>query len=216
MRARRNPTEAQLLRRLRRPPESCHDPRHKNDPYWALRQQGFSHAYAKRAYRDELPVVKTHVVHAPDDEYSCPEDEFLFAIGSTVSQTFVKVRPVLCAETVVSLQPRQKDYTVWDMGVVGFGLIVRPTGHKSYIFMYRIPPGRKSRKITIGSATKVSYETARSAAALFRRAISQNIDHADRCTDTASSLSELARYPLPKTDIGWMRRLGRLPQGLSG
>src|SRR3546814_3633259 len=57
MKARKNPTNEQLLRRLRRPLDSDRDPRIKNDAYYALRHQGHPHASAIRAFRDQPPVI---------------------------------------------------------------------------------------------------------------------------------------------------------------
>ena len=62
MKARKNPTDEQLMRRLNRPPESDRDPRFKNDSYWVLRKQGHPHSYAKRVFRDQPPVFHEHTV----------------------------------------------------------------------------------------------------------------------------------------------------------
>ena len=69
--------------------------------------------------------------------------------------------PRLNAKLVASAQAGEKEYVVWDTKVSGFGLRVRPTGNKAYIFVYR-PRGRsKVRKITIGPPSGISFEKAR-------------------------------------------------------
>lgn len=55
MKPRKNPTDAQYLRRMQHEPIGPHDPRVRNDAYWALRHQGYSDAFARRAFRDMLP-----------------------------------------------------------------------------------------------------------------------------------------------------------------
>src|SRR5262245_25211846 len=48
-----------------------------------------------------------------------------------------------------------KEYVVWDTAIQGFGLRVRPSGAKSYVFVYRSPGGRagKVRRVTIKAST---------------------------------------------------------------
>lgn len=73
-----------------------------------------------------------------------------------------KVR--LTKTTVVDAQPAEREYVLWDSRVAGFGLRVRPTGAKSFIFAYRTPGGRagKYRRITIkGSNPEIAYDRAK-------------------------------------------------------
>jgi integrase len=58
------------------------------------------------------------------------------------------------------------EYVVWCGKLRGFGCRVRPSGHKSFIALYRLG-GRNtpSRKVTIGSADKLTVDQAREAAA---------------------------------------------------
>ncbi len=128
MKARKNPTDEQLMRRLRRPPESDRDPRYKNDPYWALRKQGYPDSYAKRAFRDQPPIFHERTVSIGADE--CDPEDLLFPVGSTWTEPEVAMRPPLSAETIAALEPRGAEYTVWDHEVRRFGVRVRPTGHK--------------------------------------------------------------------------------------
>src|SRR3546814_15832346 len=78
MKARKNPTNEQLLRRLRRPLDSDRDPRIKNDAYYALRHQGHPHAPAIRAFRDQQPLLPQRPASAALVEYVCTPAEHLF------------------------------------------------------------------------------------------------------------------------------------------
>lgn len=60
-----------------------------------------------------------------------------------------KVR--LTKHVVAQAQPAEREYTLWDNRIAGFGLRVRPSGAKSFCFQYRTPGGRggKSQRVTI-------------------------------------------------------------------
>lgn len=60
-----------------------------------------------------------------------------------------KVR--LTKTVVAEAEPRPSDYVVWDNRVAGFGLRVRPSGGKAFVFVYRTAGGRKGskRRVTI-------------------------------------------------------------------
>jgi len=169
MKARKNPTNEQILRRLRRPPESCQDARVKNDPYWALRFQGYPHSYAVRAFREEPPAHNELIVpdDAPCDDFE-PEELF-FPPGSTVIETKIAIRPELSETAIRELAPRDKEYTAWDQEIRGLGVRVRASGYKSYVLFLRIGHPRKLHKWTIGPTSDYSLKEARSLAKSFRR-----------------------------------------------
>ena len=171
MKARKNPTDEQLLRRLRRPPESDRDPRYKNDPYWALRKQGHSHSYAKRAFRDQPPVFHEGTVSI--DAVYCDPDDLLFPPGSTWVKLEVAMRPLLSDEAIRAFEPRNLEYTAWDHEVSGLGVRVRVSGHKSYVFYYRVGSETKRRKYTIGKTGEFALDQARQTAREFRRAVQE-------------------------------------------
>jgi hypothetical protein len=162
VRARNNPTHKQLLRRLRRKPESDRDPRYEMDAYWALRFKGYPHSYAKRAFRDQPPKVTYSVaVEDSDNEYGCDPDDILFPPGTEFKNVEVEVRPDLQQSIVEALQSREKEYTVWDQNIRGFGLRVRASGHKSYVLYYRDINTGMLRKSTIGTASEMNLDEAR-------------------------------------------------------
>lgn len=61
------------------------------------------------------------------------------------------------------LEPGEREFSVWDTVVPGFGLRVRPTGSKSFIFVYRTAGGRagSTRRVTIGDAARLKLDPAR-------------------------------------------------------
>lgn len=166
MKARKNPTDEQLIRRLRRPPESDRDPRVKNDAYWALRFQGYPHSYAKRAFRDQPPTFQERTVSI--DAGNCDPEDLLFLPGSTWTEPEVAIRPLLSEETIRILRPRTSEYTVWDSEVPRFGVRVRPSGHKSFVVYSHSSDGRRLCKHTIGKAVDMSISQARDIARGYR------------------------------------------------
>ena len=61
-------------------------------------------------------------------------------------------------------------HIVWDGELKGFGLLVLPTGIKSYFYQYRTPEGRQ-RRITIGKHGAWTAEKARRKAEDYREAV---------------------------------------------
>src|SRR3546814_8326578 len=100
MKACKNPTIAQVARRLRRRPLSSHDPRIKNDGYWALRAQGYSHSYAVRAFRDQPPVIHEREACTDLGEYACDPDDLLVLAGSQWLETEVAMRTDLSETSI--------------------------------------------------------------------------------------------------------------------
>lgn len=169
MKARKNPTKEQLLRRLRRRPDSPHDPRFKIDPYWVARHQGHPHSYAKKAFRDQLPVTREYTVDDSDDEYTRAMDEVFFPAGSKVTRIEIEFRPDLSEVSIRDFAPRGKEDYLWDKDVPGFAARVRQTGYKCYVVFYRVRHSKRLRKFTIGSIAEFSLEQARSVARDIRR-----------------------------------------------
>jgi integrase len=65
--------------------------------------------------------------------------------------------------TVDAALPGTKPIFLWDSTLPGFGLLVLPTGTKSFVFQYRTPEGR-SRRATIGKVGALTPEQARTIA----------------------------------------------------
>jgi len=66
-------------------------------------------------------------------------------------------------------------YYIWDETCPGFGLVVQPSGTKSYCFQYRTQEGQ-SRRITIGKHGAYTPEEARKKAREYQRQVSDGKD----------------------------------------
>jgi integrase len=71
--------------------------------------------------------------------------------------------------------PKPKRFIVWDIELKGFGLLVLPSGVKSYFYQYRTPEGRK-RRITIGKHGDWTAEQARQKAEDYREIVRHSGD----------------------------------------
>lgn len=80
--------------------------------------------------------------------------------------------PVRITKRVVDCTLPNPDERVllWDSDVKGFGLLVLPSGVKSYVFRYRTPEGRE-RRITIAQHGALTPDEAREKAEELRRAV---------------------------------------------
>jgi hypothetical protein len=145
-------------------PIGPHDPRARNDAYWALRHQGYSDAFARRAFRDMLPLFYREKVELSGDYIDDvdPEDLlFVPKVDAEIQKLVVVVRPDLTEESVATAAPRPNEYTIWSEAVPGFGLRIRPTGVKTYIVMFRVKGRSTQGKITLGKPGNLSLELAK-------------------------------------------------------
>ncbi len=73
------------------------------------------------------------------------------------------MRKRLTNRTLKSIRASDRTFFVWDTETTGFGLKVTPSGHKTYVFQYRLPGrGRSSapKRITIGTTKDVALDKA--------------------------------------------------------
>lgn len=73
-----------------------------------------------------------------------------------------KTMPKLSKQRVEALEPREKDYVVFDSDVTGFAVRVLPSGKKTYMIQYRAH-GRQ-RKVAIGKHGTITVDQARTKA----------------------------------------------------
>lgn len=84
-------------------------------------------------------------------------------------------RAKITKRLVEALKPKTADYFVWDTHVIGFGLRVRSSGHKSYVLQYR-HEGR-ARRYAIGlHGSPWTVEAARAEATRLLGAVVSDID----------------------------------------
>ena len=78
--------------------------------------------------------------------------------------------PKLTKRTVDATASKSERFIIWDAEIKGLGLLVLPSGIKSYVFDYRTPEGRK-RRITIGQHGAWTPDQARHKAEDYRRLV---------------------------------------------
>jgi integrase len=78
-------------------------------------------------------------------------------------------------KVVVSAEPQQKSRIIWDTEIKGFGLLILPSGVKSYVYQYRTQENR-SRRTTIGQIHKLTAEQARRKALEFQNQVMHGAD----------------------------------------
>ena len=69
--------------------------------------------------------------------------------------------PNLTARRVAAIRPAATRVIHWDTKLKGFGLLVQPSGAKSWVISYRVPTRRWARRVVIGTYPKLSLGKAR-------------------------------------------------------
>lgn len=69
--------------------------------------------------------------------------------------------PTFNARRVAAIQPEATRVIHWDTKLKGFGLLVQPSGAKSWVITYRVPTRRWARRVVIGTYPKLSLGKAR-------------------------------------------------------
>lgn len=102
----------------------------------------------------------------------------------------------LSKKIIDELAPADKEYVVWDRDAPGFGLRVRPSGSMVFIFQYRSGVGRgsQSKKVTIGSANKITADNARLLAKQYSAQIANGEDPAASKADRRNAPTISALY----------------------
>jgi hypothetical protein len=186
MKARKNPTEKQMARRLSRPLESSHDPRIRKDSYWAMRSQNHSPQQSRKAFRDQPPEFREFVVENASDD----PDDVIFSEGTIMNEVIIAIRPSLMAHTIEPLEPRNREYTVWSDSITGFGLRVRESGYKCFVFYYRARYSKKLQKLTLGSTKALSLDDASELAKQFRKEVCRGGDPISRLRNAGKRRSK--------------------------
>lgn len=68
--------------------------------------------------------------------------------------------PKITKTLVDKSQPKKTRYYVWDSAIPGFGLVVQPSGTKSYCYQYRTPEGQ-TRRMGLGKHGVITPDQAR-------------------------------------------------------
>ncbi len=91
--------------------------------------------------------------------------------------------PKITKHTIDSTRPADKDVFVWDSELHGFGLRVKPSGAKAYVFQYRNQQ-RRTRRLTIGRHGVFTPSEARKEARRLAGDVARGLDPAaGRTTD---------------------------------
>ena len=112
---------------------------------------------------------------------------------------------------VDALLSNDREFTLWDDAMSGFGVRVRATGAKSYVVVYRAGAGRGApvRRYTIAAVGKITPERARARAKVILGAVAHGHDPAnqktaERGTPTVAELADrfMADHVRPKRKAG--------------
>ena len=72
----------------------------------------------------------------------------------------IKSQDRLTKRTLDALSPSEREFSIWDSEVRGFGVRIKPSGTKSFILKYRNATGRQ-RKFSLGQYGQLTVEQAR-------------------------------------------------------
>lgn len=109
--------------------------------------------------------------------------------------------------SVAALKPQETTYEAWETGRSGFGVRVRPSGKKSFIYLYRFEG--KARRMTLGAYPALSIATAHRQHAQAQEQLAKGIDpgavkagakHADMRAPTVATLIDeyMTRWAKPR------------------
>jgi integrase len=100
----------------------------------------------------------------------------------------------LTKQTIMALPLKETDYFVWDDGLPGFGVRIRPSGARIYVLQYR-NRFHRTKRLILGRIGEITLDEARRAATVEKGKISLGADPADlrdedRQSETLKALAE--------------------------
>lgn len=111
----------------------------------------------------------------------------------------------LNARTISALKVNGKDAVYWDARLTGFGVRIKPNGHKTYVIQYRYRG--QSKRITIGDLGTWILDEAKEHARKLLQLVDQGKDPQHYKPEATLTVSELCSEYLTKLDAGLI--LGR-------
>ncbi|MFT6389971.1 MAG: integrase [Cellvibrionaceae bacterium] len=99
---------------------------------------------------------------------------------------------LLTASYIKELPLKKNRYMVSDSDVKGLGVMVYPSGGKSFVYRYRLPKCRTTKTVPIGKTDKVSVVDARKSARSMAGGIAKNIDPIALRKDEAKKEKQVA------------------------
>lgn len=81
-------------------------------------------------------------------------------------------------KVIANAAPKASDYTIWDVDLAGFGLRIRPSGTKRFVYYYRNVLGQQ-RRMTIGDAKTLKLDDVRTTVQELAGKVANHMDPAE-------------------------------------
>ena len=137
--------------------------------------------------------------------------------SSAVTKRAKPVRKRLTKVVIDAAQPHPepgRDRMIWDTEIKGFGLQVKPSGHRAYVYQYRNPVGRL-RRLTLGTHGALTAAQARKEAIRIAGEVSTGVDPTEGRTEarTAPTVRDLAeRFMKDHVGVSLEKKVGETPR----